>query len=56
MITELNRIDKEPLSFEGKTFSGRYLMSNGLEIPLTHKVDYHKNTDYASRVLRVTAK
>ena len=29
-------------------------MSNGLEIPLTHKVDYHKNSDYSSRVLRLT--
>ncbi len=55
-IHELNRIDNEPLRFEGKSFTGRYLMSNGLEIPLTHKVDYHKNTDYASRILRLTAK
>lgn len=53
-VTELNRIDNEPLSFEGKTFTGKYLMSNGLEIPLTHKVDYHKNSDYSSRVLRLT--
>ena len=56
IVHELNRIDNEPLSFEGKSFTGRYLMSNGLEIPLTHKVDYHKNTDYASRILRLTAK
>lgn len=55
-VHELNRIDNEPLSFEGKSFTGRYLMSNGLEIPLTHRVDYHKNTDYASRILRLTAK
>ena len=55
-VHELNRIDNEPLSFEGKSFTGRYLMSNGLEIPLTHRVDYHKNTDYASRFLRLTAK
>lgn len=53
-VTELNRIDKEPLSFEGKTFTGKYLMSNGLEIPLTYKVDYNKNTDFSSRVLRLT--
>ncbi len=32
-VHELNRIDNEPLSFEGKSFTGRYLMSNGLEIP-----------------------
>ncbi len=54
-VTELNRIDNEPLSFEGHTFTGKYLMSHGLEMPLTHKVDYHKNTDYSSRVLRLTA-
>lgn len=53
MITELNRIDNEPLSFEGKTFSGKYLMSQGLEIPIDHNVDYNKRNDYASRVLRV---
>lgn len=54
-VTELNRIDNEPLPFEGKSFTGRYLMANGLEMPLTYKVDYHKNTDYSSRVLRLTA-
>lgn len=55
-VTELNRIDNEPLPYEGKSFTGRYLMANGLEMPLTYKVDYHKNTDYSSRVLRLTAK
>ena len=50
-IHELNRIDNEPLPFEGKVFSGNFLMNNGLEIPYTHKVDYHKLNDYASRVL-----
>jgi alpha-galactosidase len=50
-IKELNRIDNEPLVFEGKVYSGAYLMANGLEIPYTHKVDYHKLNDYASRVL-----
>ena len=53
-VTELNSIDKEPLPFEGKSFSGKFLMSNGLDIPLTYKVDYHKNTDFSSRVLRLT--
>lgn len=52
-IYELNRIDNEPLPFEGKVFTGRYLMSNGLEMPYTHKVDYHKQNDYASRVLYI---
>lgn len=50
-ISELNRIDNQPLAFEGKTFSGAFLMENGLEIPYTHRVDYHKQNDYASRVL-----
>ena len=55
-VHELNRIDNDPLPYEGKSFSGRYLMENGLEMPLTYKVDYNKNTDYSSRVLRLTAK
>ncbi len=50
-VHELNRIDNEPLSFEGKVFSGAYLMANGLEIPYNHRVDYHKQNDYSSRVL-----
>lgn len=50
-IQELNRIDNEPLAFEGKAYTGKFLMENGLEIPYTHKVDYHKQNDYASRVL-----
>ena len=55
-VTELNRRDNEPLSFEGKQFSGAYVMANGLEIPYTHNVDYHKLNDYSSRVLRLQAK
>ena len=54
-IHELNRIDNSPLKFEGQTFSGAFLMSNGLEIPYTHNVDYHKLNDYASRVLYLEA-
>lgn len=50
-ITELNRIDNQPLMYEGKTFSGAYLMANGLEIPYSHQVDYHKLSDYSSRIL-----
>ena len=55
-VSELVRIDNKPLSFEGKTFSGEYLMSNGLEIPYTHDVDYNKLNDYSSRVLLIEAK
>ena len=50
-ITELNRIDKTPLAFEGKTFSGEYLMQNGLEIPYGHNADWGKANEWASRVL-----
>ena len=50
-IRELNRIDNEPLAFEGKVFTGTYLMEQGLEIPYNHRVDYHKQNDYSSRVL-----
>ena len=55
-VTELNRIDNVPLPFEGKQFTGSYLMNNGLEIPYTHHVDYHNMTDYSSRVLRLNSK
>lgn len=53
-IHELNRIDNQPLDFEGKVFSGAYLMANGLEIPYNHRVDYHKQSDYSSRILCLT--
>ena len=39
------------MNYEGKSFSGAYLMANGLEIPYNHKVDYHKQNDYSSCVL-----
>lgn len=54
-VTELNRIDNEPLPYEGKSYTGAFLMSNGLEMPLSHKVDWNKRNDYASRVLRLKA-
>ncbi|WP_309574226.1 hypothetical protein [Candidatus Bacteroides intestinigallinarum] len=46
-----NRIDTQPLSFEGKVFSGVYLMANGLEIPNNHIVDRKMRNDYSGRVL-----
>lgn len=52
-IHELDRIDNAPLPFEGKTFSGKYLMERGLDIPYTHNVDYNKLTAWASRVLLI---
>ena len=51
VIHELNRIDDEPLAFEGKSFSGEYLMANGLEIPYEHVVKNSERTSYSSRVL-----
>ncbi|MCH5247771.1 MAG: alpha-galactosidase [Muribaculaceae bacterium] len=54
-VMELNRIDKKPLKFEGKVFSGRYLMDNGLEMPVGYDVDTDKRTEWGSRVLRLTA-
>ena len=54
-IQELNRIDNVPLPYEGLSFSGKFLMDNGLEIPVKHKVDYHKQDDWSSRVLRLIA-
>lgn len=54
-VHELNRIDNVPLGFEGKSFSGAYLMANGLEIPYNHRVDYYKLSDYSSRVLYLEA-
>ena len=54
-VKELNRIDNEPLKFEGKSFTGAYLMANGLEIPYNHRVDYHSQNDYSSRVLYLEA-
>lgn len=54
-IRELNRIDNQPLPYEGLSFSGKFLMENGLEIPVKHKVDYHKQDDWSSRVLYLIA-
>ncbi|MCD8281969.1 MAG: alpha-galactosidase, partial [Prevotella sp.] len=52
-IHELNRIDNNPLPCEGQTYTGAYLMANGLELPYSHDVDYAKLNDWASRVLRL---
>ena len=55
-VTELNRTDTAPLPFEGKSFTGKFLMSNGLEMPLTHTTEWNDRNAYASRVLRLQAK
>lgn len=54
-IHELNRIDVRPLSFEGKSFSGAYLMETGLEIPATHIAAHNYRSDWSSRVLQLVA-
>lgn len=56
-VRELNRIDDKPLVYEGMVFSGEYLNSNGLEMPLTHKVsvDRSRRNEYSSRVLYLEA-
>ncbi len=53
-VTELNRIDNRTLSYEGRKFSGRFLMENGLEIPYSHAVD-HGWEEWSSRVLYLVA-
>lgn len=55
IVKELNRVDKSPLSFEGKAFSGCFLMENGLDIPAQHDVEYQDKSDWSSRVLYLVA-
>jgi len=50
-VHELNRIDLRPLDCEGKSYSGAYLMSHGLEMPYRHDVDWNKKNEWSSRVL-----
>ena len=50
-VHELNRIDLHPLDCEGKTYSGAYLMSHGLEMPYRNDVDWNKKNEWSSRVL-----
>lgn len=54
-VRELDRIDNEPLFCEGKVYTGQYLMEQGLDLPYTNKVDYHKLNDWASRVIYLEA-
>ena len=50
-VHELNRIDLKPLECEGKSYSGAYLMSHGLEMPYRNDVEWGKKNDWSSRVL-----
>ena len=54
-VTELNRLDLKPLAYEGKSFSGRFLMESGLEIPATNNVKASLRSDWSSRVLLLEA-
>ena len=54
-VHELNRIDLRPLDCEGKSYSGAYLMSHGLDVPYRNEVDWGKKNDWASRVLLLEA-
>ena len=54
-VTELDRLDLKPLRYEGKSFSGRFLMESGLEIPATNDVKPSLRSDWSSRVLLLEA-
>ncbi len=54
-VHELNRIDNTPLPCEGQTYSGAFLLANGLEMPYSHDVDYNLLNDWSSRVILLTA-
>lgn len=54
-VKELDVIDNKPLGCEGKSYSGKYLMEHGLEMPYVHEVDWGKKNDWSSRVLYLEA-
>ncbi len=54
-VHELNRIDLKPLSVEGKSFSGAYLMNHGLDMPYRNEPEWSKKNDWSSRVLLLEA-
>ena len=54
-VTELNSIDIKPLSYEGKVFTGKYLMDNGLEMPQNYNVAKPDKNEWGSRVLYIEA-
>ena len=54
-VRELNAIDLKPLYCEGKSYSGKFLMEHGLEMPYTNEVEWSKKTDWSSRVLYLEA-
>lgn len=54
-VKELDVIDNRPLDCEGESYSGKYLMEHGLEMPYVHEVDWGKKNDWSSRVLYLEA-
>ena len=54
-VRELDVIVNKPLDCEGKSYSGKYLMEHGLEMPYTNEVDWGKKTDWSSRVIYLEA-
>ncbi len=54
-VRELDVIDNKPLDCEGKSYSGKFLMEHGLEMPYTHDVDWGKKNCWSSRVLYLEA-
>lgn len=54
-VKELDVIDNKPLDCAGKSYSGKYLMEHGLEMPYVHEVDWGKKNDWSSRVLYLEA-
>ena len=54
-VHELNRIDQKELPIEGKSFTGAYLMNNGLEVPYEHDLEWSKKVDWSSRILYLEA-
>ena len=54
-VHELNRIDVKPLDFEGKSFSGAYLMNHGLDVPYRNEPEWNMRSEWASRVLYLEA-
>lgn len=56
VIRELNKIDTKPLSFDGKEYTGKFLMDNGVEIPYGYNVPKDDRNDFGSRVLYLESK
>ena len=51
-VVELDKAPGRPLSFEGRSFSGAFLMNNGLEMPFGFS---NEMMGYSSRVLHLIA-